>query len=196
MDLYENMPRIDAHKQGMKYLVDVAQDLTGCRDLGMVMDIVRRAARYMTGADGATFVLRDDDKCYYADECSISPLWKGQRFPMSACISGWVMNNSRSVVIPDVYTDSRIPLDVYKRTFVRSMAMVPIRKYKALGAIGNYWSYTRYTSAEELRLLEDLASITAAAIENALLFSKLQEHIKALEGSNSELKRISSLTSP
>ena len=34
--------------------------------------------------------------CYYADEDAISPLWKGQRFPMSACISGWAMLNRQA----------------------------------------------------------------------------------------------------
>ncbi len=47
------------------------------------MAVVRHAARELTGADGATFVLRDADKCFYADEDAIAPLWKGQRFPMS-----------------------------------------------------------------------------------------------------------------
>jgi hypothetical protein len=37
--------------------------------------------------------IRDGDHCYYADENAISPLWKGRRFPLSACISGWVMLN-------------------------------------------------------------------------------------------------------
>src|SRR5262249_27351111 len=56
-----------------------------------VMEIVRSAARELTGADGATFVLREGDLCYYADEDAIAPLWKGRRFPASACISGWTM---------------------------------------------------------------------------------------------------------
>ena len=46
------------------------------------MDIVRHAARQLVGADGATFVLRDGDKSFYADEDAIAPLWKGLRFPL------------------------------------------------------------------------------------------------------------------
>lgn len=44
-----------------------------CREAGS-RDIElgsRRAARELTGAHGATFVLRDNDLCYYADEDAI-----------------------------------------------------------------------------------------------------------------------------
>ena len=78
------------------YLVNVIQQLSLAHDLDKVMNIVRQAARSLTGADGATFVLRDRDMCYYADEDAIEPLWKGHRFPMSTCISGWVGRRANS----------------------------------------------------------------------------------------------------
>jgi hypothetical protein len=72
----------------MKQLVVVVQQLSLARNLSQIMEIVRCAARDLTQADGATFVLRDEDRCYYAEENAISPLWKGLRFPMDDCISG------------------------------------------------------------------------------------------------------------
>ena len=69
-------------------LVDVVQEVSLTRSLAALMQVVRTEARRLTGADGATFVLRDGDRCYYADEDAIAPLWKGLRFPMEACISG------------------------------------------------------------------------------------------------------------
>src|SRR5579864_3133728 len=94
---------------GMERLVTVVQELSLARDLDTVTAIVRRAARELTGADGATFVLRDRDQCHYVDEDAIAPLWKGQRFPLSACISGWTMLNREAAVIEDIYADDRIP---------------------------------------------------------------------------------------
>src|SRR5215469_3394775 len=108
-------------------LIRAVQDLALAKDLGSVTAIVRRAARELTGADGASFVLREGDMCYYADEEAIAPLWKGQRFPMSACISGWAMLHRQPVVIADIYTDARIPAAAYQPTFVKSLVMVPIR---------------------------------------------------------------------
>ncbi len=181
--------REDWYLSAMEYLVVVVQDLSHARDLPTVIDIVRRAARELTGADGSTFVLRDEDKCYYVDEDALEPLWKGSRFPMSICISGWVMLNAKSVVIDDVFQDSRIPADVYRKTFVKSMAMVPIRADDPIGAIGIYWARHRHPEDQELKVLEALANVTAVTMENIDLYEKLQRKIGALKASNEELER-------
>ena len=80
----------------------------------------------MISADGVTFVLRDYSNCHYVEEDAISPLWKGQRFPMTSCISGWAMMNNKTAVIPDIFADDRIPHEVYRKTFVKSLVMAPV----------------------------------------------------------------------
>jgi GAF domain-containing protein len=142
--------------------------------------VVRTSARRLAGSDGATFVLRDGDKCYYAEEDAISPLWKGQRFPMSACISGWSMLNKKTVIIPDIYLDNRIPILAYKPTFVKSLTMVPIRTIDPIGAIGNYWATSYTPTREQLMLLQSLADITSVSIENIYAYHKLEEKNKKL----------------
>ena len=82
-----------------------------------VIEVVRAAARGIFSADGVTFVLREDDLCHYVEEDAIAPLWKGQRFPMSACISGWSMLHGQTVAIEDVFTDPNAFHDAYRRTF-------------------------------------------------------------------------------
>lgn len=151
----------------MEKLVKVVQDLSMTRTVEAVVEIVRHAARDLTGADGATFVLRDGDKCYYVDEDAIQPLWKGQRFPLEACVSGWVMEHGEVVFIEDIYTDSRVPHAAYRDTFVKSLLMVPIRHNNPMGAIGNYWANQHNPSLEETRILQILADITCLALENA-----------------------------
>jgi signal transduction histidine kinase len=176
-------------------LVSIVQELSLARDIAAIQAIARRAARELTGADGATFVLRDGDRCYYADEDAIAPLWKGQRFPMEHCISGWVMRNRQGVVIPDIYADPRIPADAYRPTFVKSLAMVPIRTADPIGAIGNYWAQQRTASAEEVKLLQALADSTSIAIESAQLYQDLERRVRdrtaALELINQELEAFS-----
>lgn len=178
---------VDTHS--LNILIQAVQDLSHAHDLNAIMEIVRKAARNLLGADGATFVLRDEDRCFYADEDAISPLWKGSRFPMSACISGWVMNHGEPVVIEDIYQDARIPADAYRPTFVKSLAMVPIRKESPIGAIGNYWASNRVVTPEEIELLQALANSTSVAIQNAALYTQLQGRLHALQESNKELSR-------
>ncbi len=165
----------------MERLVAAVQDLSHARDLDAVTAIVRDAARNLTGADGATFVLRDGDMCCYAEENAIAPLWKGRRFPMSTCVSGWVMINAQSAVIEDIYADPRVPVEAYRPTFVKSMAMVPIRRTSPIGAIGNYWSSRRAPTAEELAILQALADTTSVALENAELYTRLQGMVHRLQ---------------
>ena len=59
--------------------------------LAHVMEVVRTAARALIGADGVTLVFRDGKECAYVEEDAIGPLWKGQRFPLTECVSGWVI---------------------------------------------------------------------------------------------------------
>src|ERR1700744_4827673 len=121
-------------------LVQVILRLSACRAIDDVIRVLRECTRDLVGADGISVVLRDDDKCYYVDENAVGPLWKGKRFPMTACISGWCMMHREQVVISDIYTDNRIPHDAYRPTFVKSLAMTPIRTADPVGAIGAYWA--------------------------------------------------------
>ena len=161
MSQQNDPPTAEAAEQ----LIDAVQRLSSARTVAEVTNIVKVAARRVTGADGACFVLRDREMCYYADEDAIAPLWKGKRFPMEACISGWVMRNCQPALIPDIYLDARIPHDAYRVTFVKSLAVVPIRSLGPVGAIGVYWARTACPTPTEVRWLQSLADSTALALE-------------------------------
>jgi len=118
------------------------------------------------GCEGITVVRREGDLCHYVEEDAIGPLWKGEKFPASACISGWSMINRQTVVVPDVRQDDRIPLELYAGTFVRAVAMVPILQEEPVGAIGAYWSQPYEPTRWEVETLEALAAAAATAIEN------------------------------
>lgn len=183
----------------MHHLVSVIEELSLARNLDRVIEIVRHAARELSGADGATFVLRDGDLCHYADEDAIAPLWKGSRFPMSACISGWVMLHREPTVIEDIYADPRIPADAYRPTFVKSLAMVPIRTASPIGAIGTYWARRYRPTDEHLRLLQALADSTSCAMESVQVYRELEERVALrtaeLERANQDLEAFSSSVS-
>ncbi|PEQ13004.1 hypothetical protein B2G71_09235 [Novosphingobium sp. PC22D] len=171
----------------MERLVGAVQELSHARDLEAVSAIVRDAARGLTGADGATFVLREEGQCYYVEENAIEPLWKGRRFPMETCVSGWVMINAQSAIIEDIYSDPRVLVDAYRPTFVKSLAMVPIRRASPIGAIGNYWSEHRRPSAEEMMILQALADTTSVALENADLYTRQHDMLRRLQEQTAQI---------
>lgn len=159
-------------------IVTVIQQLSLAHDLAAVQDVVKHAARQLVRADGATFVLRDGEMCFYVDEDAISPLWKGRRFPMETCISGWAMLHRQAVAIPDIYLDERIPHDAYRPTFVHSLLMTPIRTVDPIGAIGVYWATVHEVSDEERAVLQSLADVTAVAVDSARLWQELERRVE------------------
>src|SRR5579883_390004 len=165
-------------RQTMKHMMAAIQQLSSARNLETVMAIVRVVARKLMSADGSCIVLREQDYCFYVDESAIAPLWKGQRFPMQSCISGWAMKHRQTCTIADIYRDARIPLDVYRSTFVKSLAMVPIQVEEPIGAIGVYWAKQQQPSAEAIEMLQTLASATALALENVRIYAELELRVR------------------
>ncbi len=131
-----------------------------------VADIVaclRSHARGLVGSDGIAVILRDGQTCHYVAEEAIEPLWRGQRFPMSACVSGWAMLNNRTVVIPDLESDPRVPLESYARTSMRTIAIVPMGAPEPVAALGAYWCAFVEPDEATIGVLEDLARIATTA---------------------------------
>ncbi len=131
-------------------------------------DLARTACarlRTLLGCDGVSFVLREGDQVHYAEEDAIGGLWKGRRFPASACISGWAVEHARPAVIEDIYADPRIPAEAYRPTFVKSLLMTPAGTPEPLAALGAYWATPHTGSARE----QLLAACVAEAVHSGLL---------------------------
>lgn len=173
-------------------LIQTIQKLSDAKSLDDIAIIVRTAARQLVNADGATFVLQERGHCFYADEDAIAPLWKGRRFPLESCISGWSMIHKQQVLIEDIYLDKRIPHEAYRATFVKSLVMTPVRQYDPIAAIGVYWAREYTASASEIELLQNLANTTAVAIANVNLYNELEQRViertRQLELANLELE--------
>lgn len=162
-------------------LIETIEALASAGTVADIAAVVRSAARRISGADGVAFVLRHEEQCWYLDEDAIGPLWKGRRFPLEACISGWAMLNRQTAVIPDIYADDRIPHDTYRPTFVKSLVMTPVRPADPLAAIGAYWASERQPTLAEVAKLEVIARATAAALESARARAALQEALERRE---------------
>ncbi|GAA2364985.1 hypothetical protein Cme02nite_32180 [Catellatospora methionotrophica] len=130
-----------------------------------VQSALRCSARAAVQAQGVTIVQLEDGQCHYLYEDAMSPLWAGQRFPATTCVSGWAMLHDQTVAIPDIRTDERIPQAAYRPTFVRSLLMVPIRvQGSPVGAIGAYWAEPHQATAAEVDVLERLATAAGQAL--------------------------------
>jgi two-component sensor histidine kinase len=174
--------------QPVSPLVGAIEKLAGARTAEDVIEILRTSARRLVGSDGISIVLRDEDKCHYVEEDAIGPLWKGQRFPMQTCISGWAMMHGKTAVIPDIFQDDRIPHAIYRERFVRALVMAPIGRNQPIAAIGAYWAKIHEPSDQEVGTLETLARAAATALENVHLIGALRASLKNTELARQELR--------
>ena len=171
-------------------LISAIRELSFAHDLDGIVSIVRRVGRDLTGADGVAFVMRDGSQVHYVDENSISPLWKGRRFPINACISGWSMLHRETVSIEDVYADDRIAPDTYRPTFVNSLAVVPIRRENPVGALEACWEARRKPPREAIAALERLADTIVVALANVRVFAEVDEERRLAEARAEAMTRL------
>jgi two-component sensor histidine kinase len=171
-----------------QHLVGAIERLAGARTSEEVIEILKRTARILAGADGICVVLRDAGKCHYIEEDAIKPLWKGGKFPMETCISGWAMLNNETVVIPDVFLDNRIPHAIYRETFVKSLVMTPIGRGEPIAALGAYWARNYTAPQEVVDTLQTLARAASTALENVHLISALSASLRKTELARGELR--------
>lgn len=153
--------------QGMR-LATAAKRLAAARALDEVIAVLCGSAREIVGSDGIAVVLLEGDLCHYVAEDAIEPLWRGARFPVTECISGWAMLNRSSVVIPDLESDPRVPQIAYGRTSMRSLAMVPMGSPEPVAALGAYWCAYVEPDDATVRHLEILAGVAGTAFSRLL----------------------------
>jgi putative two-component system response regulator len=177
LDIYHVSPDVDEAMTKQRPPADdmdaLLLKISMARGLEEIMVIVRQSARNAIGADGMTFILKENHHCFYVDEDAIGPLWKGQRFPADICVSGWAMNHSQVVVIDDIYKDPRVLQEAYRPTFVKSLVIVPLRPEDPIGAIGAYWATLGPPPVESVYRLQRIANSAAVAMANVALTNSL-----------------------
>lgn len=133
------MKQPDSFEQ-RRLLTEAMSRLSRTGSIDEIVTVLRYCARSIGRADGITVIRRDGDQVSYIAEDALSPLWTGQQFPIEACISGLAILEAHPIHIPDIYDDPRVPIDAYRVTFVRSMAMYPIGLMGPSMAMGAYWA--------------------------------------------------------
>lgn len=165
------------------WIAAAVEQLAAARTTNSVVAVLRSCTRDLIGADGVAVILKQGDECHYIAEDAISPLWQGRHFPVSECLSGWVMTHGKTAVVADILKDARVPQEAYSETFVRSAALVPIGRPEAIAALGAYWRHRDAPTASSVGLLEALGRAASTAFENLRLMQSLQasrEHEKLL----------------
>ncbi|MFQ5577145.1 MAG: GAF domain-containing protein [Anaerolineae bacterium] len=106
---------------------------------------------------------------------------KGVRLPVGHGIAGWVAQNDRPVLVPDVSRDERFykGLDQKTGTVTRSVICVPLRaRSRLIGVVEVINKKRGQFSRADQRLLESLATFAAVAIENARMYQEANQQLE------------------
>ena len=163
---------------------ELGKTLTSSLDLGDVLStVMEQISSGPLQPKNWSLLLVDEDKGELYFEIAVGPgaeKIKDLRLKIGEGIAGWVAEHGESVLVPDVTKDPRFSKRADKKSkFVtRSIVCVPLKtKGKTHGVLQlvNKVEVDGSFSEEDRLLLTTLADYTAIAIENALLFVKVQE---------------------
>jgi len=186
--LRQQLERVEAKVEALETLRLVAERVSSELKLETLLTEVLSAAVTIVEAAAGSLLLLDVEK----DELEFAVVrggggegLVGKRIPANAGIAGWVVQHRRPLVVDDAGSDPRFYPEVSTEAGFPTVSLVcvpMIAKGKLVGALEalNKGDGGRFNE-EDVSLLAAFASQAAIAIENARLYSALQEeHVRIL----------------
>jgi putative nucleotidyltransferase with HDIG domain len=166
----------------LKLLGDFSALLNSTLDAREVRRRAMEAATQLMEAEVGSLLLVDDEKGELFFEVALGERGskvKEIRLKIGEGIAGWVAQQGRPLIIPDVQKDPRFfkKADEKSAFVTRNMICVPVKsKNKVIGVLQaiNKLNQKAFTE-EDLNEFQALAHQVAIAIENANLYKELQE---------------------
>lgn len=172
-------------------------------DILEVLSLIMKYANIVTDGEGSTLMLMDDktgELVFSVPTGTGSDDLKDIRIPPGKGIAGWVAENQQYVLVKDTKSDPRFysQIDHLSGIETKSLLCVPLRSNrKLIGVLEVVNKKDGGTFNEDDALLLSILSHQAAiAIENAMLFTAVQDKIeneKRIEKMVAESDRIRSI---
>jgi len=166
--------------QRLEALRTIDTAITGSLDLRVVLTVILDQAIQQLGVDAANILILNH-ACWLehaADRGFRTDAAKIRSFPMGKGIAGRVARERRIIHIPDTQHQGG-PVPDYpfpaEEEFVTYYGAPLIVKGKEVGVLEIYFRSQQALESEEINFLEILSNQTAIAIDNATLFSGLQQ---------------------
>jgi len=150
-------------------------------DVKRVLETVMNVAKDVIDAEASSIFLYDEEKHEFFFEIATGDAGdavKQIRVPWGKGMVGWAAEHMQTLLVPDVTKDPRFysKVDEKSKFITRNAITVPLKpKNKLIGVAQVLNKKGGLFSREDVELFETLARQAAVAIENASLYTDLQE---------------------
>jgi diguanylate cyclase (GGDEF)-like protein/putative nucleotidyltransferase with HDIG domain len=168
---------IAAARQEVQLLFELVQELGNSLSLDETLSVVAVRLRKIVPYDATAIYVRDGAKLIprYVNGDDFR-VFSSLEIPMGEGISGWVAENRKPIVNGDPAAESAYAADPSRFSTLRSALAVPLEGTRgAIGAMTLYRAESGAFSRDHLRILQAISSKVSLAIENALIFQKLED---------------------
>ncbi|HSP18640.1 MAG TPA: GAF domain-containing protein, partial [Myxococcaceae bacterium] len=172
-------------------VLEIATLLSSVRDVDALLKTVMDRLSSLLQAEAATLFMLDAEKQELWSRVLRGGGLDEIRLPLGTGIAGHVMATGQSLLLGDAYTDSHFHPNIDRMSgFVtKSMIAVPLRHVsgRILGVVEVLNRKTNVFTAEDLALVEAVATQIAAVLDNVLLYEELRAQNEALRKAKSDL---------
>jgi signal transduction histidine kinase len=193
--LEEKVEVLEGRVAALERILRISQILTSTLQLEPLLQTITQAATELTDTEAGSIMLVDKNTGQLRFEAACGSKReevKRVTVPLEGSIAGWIVRESKPLLIPDVRQDPRFYTQVDETTDfeTRSILGVPLQvKGKVIGVLEalNKTGDGIFTQ-DDMQTLSTLAAHAAIAIENARLVTEIQKAYEEL----SELDRLKS----
>lgn len=138
-------------------------------DLSCIMDLVTERSQHITNADGASVELIEKNELVYSAASGIAEKFLGLRLQIENSLSGLCIKAKEPLISNDIETDDRVNKNACRQIGLNSMIVVPlIYKEEVVGIIKVLSKKTRHFCEEDIKILELMSGLIAAAMYTAM----------------------------
>ena len=157
------------------------RDMNSTLDLDEVLKKIITRVTYCIEAElgSVMFIDEENNELYIAAAAGLSDeIIKSVRTPVGSGISGWVAEKGEPLLVEDIETDPRFSKKKSDRKYsTKSLVSTPlINRGRIIGVVNvNNKQNNQPFTKDDLDLLVNISNQAAIAIENARLFSQVQQ---------------------
>src|SRR5580658_7909935 len=174
---YDFLGSIAAARQEVQLLFELVQELGNSLSLDETLSVVAVRLRKIVPYDATAIYVCDGEKLIprYVNGDDFR-LFSSLEIPMGEGVSGWVAENRRPIVNGNPAVESGYAANPARCSTLRSALAVPLEGPRGvIGVMTLYRAPSDAFSRDHLRILQAISSKVSLAIENALIFQRLED---------------------